>query len=253
MALCGGGGGGAPLKQQSLRAALKDGRHSAKRERRRGFVLHRGAAVCWRKGLASGQGQGRVAPEGRAHRPSPQGLRGSSTRGRLSFPTAGSTSALLDLSGLDLPPAGTTYPAMPTRPGEQASPEQPSSSVSLLDDELMSLGEEGSGLGSGGGGGLCPQHTRYFRWGVRSACPPSACESPAAWGLGVGPISQLPKLRLGREGAGARPCSQRGRLINQPRLGSCGLRENGGISLQQVGALNRFGSYPRQTSATSCH
>ncbi|XP_070309398.1 ADP-ribosylation factor-binding protein GGA1 isoform X3 [Odocoileus virginianus] len=52
----------------------------------------------------------------------------------------GSTSALLDLSGLDLPPTGTTYPAVPTRPGDQASPEQPSTSVSLLDDELMSLG-----------------------------------------------------------------------------------------------------------------
>ncbi|XP_070363001.1 ADP-ribosylation factor-binding protein GGA1 isoform X3 [Equus asinus] len=52
----------------------------------------------------------------------------------------GSTSALLDLSGLDLPPVGTTYPAMPPRPGDQASPEQPSTSVSLLDDELMSLG-----------------------------------------------------------------------------------------------------------------
>ncbi|XP_058597333.1 ADP-ribosylation factor-binding protein GGA1 isoform X1 [Neofelis nebulosa] len=52
----------------------------------------------------------------------------------------GSTSALLDLSGLDLPPAGTTYPVMPTRPGDLASPEQPSTSVSLLDDELMSLG-----------------------------------------------------------------------------------------------------------------
>ncbi|XP_032972399.1 ADP-ribosylation factor-binding protein GGA1 isoform X2 [Rhinolophus ferrumequinum] len=52
----------------------------------------------------------------------------------------GSTSALLDLSGLDLPPAGTTYPAMPTCPGDQASPEQSSTSVSLLDDELMSLG-----------------------------------------------------------------------------------------------------------------
>nr|KAF6495001.1 golgi associated, gamma adaptin ear containing, ARF binding protein 1 [Rousettus aegyptiacus] len=51
----------------------------------------------------------------------------------------GSTSALLDLSGLDLPPAGT-YPASPTCPGNQASPEQPSISVSLLDDELMSLG-----------------------------------------------------------------------------------------------------------------
>ncbi|XP_027623159.1 ADP-ribosylation factor-binding protein GGA1 [Tupaia chinensis] len=55
-------------------------------------------------------------------------------------PIPGSTSALLDLSGLDLPPAGTTYPAMPTHTGSQASPEQPSASVSLLDDELMSLG-----------------------------------------------------------------------------------------------------------------
>ncbi|XP_034499753.1 ADP-ribosylation factor-binding protein GGA1 isoform X3 [Ailuropoda melanoleuca] len=52
----------------------------------------------------------------------------------------GSTSALLDLSGLDLPPAGTAYPAVPTRPADPASPEQPSTSVSLLDDELMSLG-----------------------------------------------------------------------------------------------------------------
>ncbi|XP_036107724.1 ADP-ribosylation factor-binding protein GGA1 isoform X1 [Molossus molossus] len=52
----------------------------------------------------------------------------------------GSTSALLDLSGLDLPPSGTTYPAMPTCPGDRASAEQPSTSVSLLDDELMSLG-----------------------------------------------------------------------------------------------------------------
>ncbi|EPY88373.1 ADP-ribosylation factor binding protein isoform 1-like protein [Camelus ferus] len=58
----------------------------------------------------------------------------------------GSTSALLDLSGLDLPPASTTCPAMPTCPGDQASPEQPSTSVSLLDDELMSLGEEGARL-----------------------------------------------------------------------------------------------------------
>ncbi|XP_040090455.1 ADP-ribosylation factor-binding protein GGA1 [Oryx dammah] len=52
----------------------------------------------------------------------------------------GSTSALLDLSGLDLPPTGTTYAAVPTCPGDQAGPEQPSTSVSLLDDELMSLG-----------------------------------------------------------------------------------------------------------------
>ncbi|XP_062058855.1 ADP-ribosylation factor-binding protein GGA1 isoform X1 [Lepus europaeus] len=55
-------------------------------------------------------------------------------------PALGSTSALLDLSGLDLPPAGTTPPAPPPGPGSQASPEQLSASVSLLDDELMSLG-----------------------------------------------------------------------------------------------------------------
>ncbi|KAM8778225.1 ADP-ribosylation factor-binding protein GGA1 isoform 2-T2 [Rhynchonycteris naso] len=38
------------------------------------------------------------------------------------------------------PIPGTTYPAMPICPGDQANPEQPSASVSLLDDELMSLG-----------------------------------------------------------------------------------------------------------------
>ncbi|XP_023574748.1 ADP-ribosylation factor-binding protein GGA1 isoform X2 [Octodon degus] len=61
----------------------------------------------------------------------------------------GSTSALLDLSGLDLPPAGTNYPAVPTHPGNQASPERSSASVSLLDDELMSLGLSDPTLPSG--------------------------------------------------------------------------------------------------------
>ncbi|XP_012907055.1 ADP-ribosylation factor-binding protein GGA1 isoform X2 [Mustela putorius furo] len=65
-------------------------------------------------------------------------VNGEAAAGSGSLP--GSTSALLDLSGLDLPPAGTTYPPMPTRPADPASPEQPSTSVSLLDDELMSLG-----------------------------------------------------------------------------------------------------------------
>uniref|UniRef100_A0A8C6XFC2 Golgi associated, gamma adaptin ear containing, ARF binding protein 1 n=1 Tax=Naja naja TaxID=35670 RepID=A0A8C6XFC2_NAJNA len=53
----------------------------------------------------------------------------------------GSTSALLDLSGLDMPPANPAYPAVPTFSGSSSAtvPEQ-SSSVSLLDDELMSLG-----------------------------------------------------------------------------------------------------------------
>lgn len=40
---------------------------------------------------------------------------------------------------------------MPTYPGDQASPEQPSTSVSLLDDELMSLGEEKARPREGGG------------------------------------------------------------------------------------------------------
>uniref|UniRef100_A0A670XPD7 Golgi associated, gamma adaptin ear containing, ARF binding protein 1 n=1 Tax=Pseudonaja textilis TaxID=8673 RepID=A0A670XPD7_PSETE len=54
----------------------------------------------------------------------------------------GSTSALLDLSGLDMPPANPAYPAIPTFSGGSSAtvPEQ-SSSVSLLDDELMSLGK----------------------------------------------------------------------------------------------------------------
>ena len=64
---------------------------------------------------------------------------------------SGSTSALLDLSGLDLPPSGTTYPATPTHPGSQSSAEQPSASVSLLDDELMSLGKDEDSVGDSAG------------------------------------------------------------------------------------------------------
>lgn len=64
---------------------------------------------------------------------------------------SGSTSALLDLSGLDLPPSGTTYPATPTHPGSQSSAEQPSASVSLLDDELMSLGKDEDSAGHSAG------------------------------------------------------------------------------------------------------
>lgn len=64
----------------------------------------------------------------------------------------GSSSALLDLSGLDLPPSGTPYPAVPPRLSDPSSPEQPSTSISLLDDELMSLGEESLGPRRDGGG-----------------------------------------------------------------------------------------------------
>ncbi|KGL83789.1 ADP-ribosylation factor-binding protein GGA1, partial [Tinamus guttatus] len=54
---------------------------------------------------------------------------------------AGSTSALLDLSGLELPATSPSYPALPTLTGGSAVPvPDPAASVSLLDDELMSLG-----------------------------------------------------------------------------------------------------------------
>lgn len=72
---------------------------------------------------------------------------------------SGSTSALLDLSGLDLPPPGTTQPATPTRPGNQSSPEQLSASVSLLDDELMSLGKEEDSAGQPAGTSVLLAHS----------------------------------------------------------------------------------------------
>ncbi|NXN79656.1 GGA1 protein, partial [Bombycilla garrulus] len=56
-------------------------------------------------------------------------------------PLRGSTSALLDLSGLELPAACPSYPALPTLSGGSAVPvPDQAGSVSLLDDELMSLG-----------------------------------------------------------------------------------------------------------------
>ncbi|XP_042746067.1 ADP-ribosylation factor-binding protein GGA1 isoform X2 [Lagopus leucura] len=56
-------------------------------------------------------------------------------------PLRGSTSALLDLSGLELPATGPSYPALPTLSGGSAVPvPDQAGSVSLLDDELMSLG-----------------------------------------------------------------------------------------------------------------
>uniref|UniRef100_A0A803T6U6 Golgi associated, gamma adaptin ear containing, ARF binding protein 1 n=1 Tax=Anolis carolinensis TaxID=28377 RepID=A0A803T6U6_ANOCA len=56
-------------------------------------------------------------------------------------PLRGSTSALLDLSGLEMATPSPSYPAIPTfsSGGSAASVPESSSSVSLLDDELMSL------------------------------------------------------------------------------------------------------------------
>ncbi|OPJ68886.1 ADP-ribosylation factor-binding protein GGA1 [Patagioenas fasciata monilis] len=69
-------------------------------------------------------------------------VRGEEINGEtVAGPLRGSTSALLDLSGLDLPATGPSYPALPTLSGDSAVPvPEQAGSVSLLDDELMSLG-----------------------------------------------------------------------------------------------------------------
>ncbi|KAM9171458.1 ADP-ribosylation factor-binding protein GGA1 [Pangshura tecta] len=69
-------------------------------------------------------------------------VRGEEINGEtVAGPLRGSTSALLDLSGLDMPAPGPSYPALPTLLGGSMLPvPDPASSVSLLDDELMSLG-----------------------------------------------------------------------------------------------------------------
>ncbi|NXO82958.1 GGA1 protein, partial [Sitta europaea] len=69
-------------------------------------------------------------------------VRGEEINGEtVASPLRGSTSALLDLSGLELPATCPSYPALPTLSGGSAVtvPDQ-AGSVSLLDDELMSLG-----------------------------------------------------------------------------------------------------------------
>ncbi|NXA94987.1 GGA1 protein, partial [Melanocharis versteri] len=69
-------------------------------------------------------------------------VRGEEINGEtVAGPLRGSTSALLDLSGLELPAACPSYPALPTLSGGSAVPmPDQAGSVSLLDDELMSLG-----------------------------------------------------------------------------------------------------------------
>ncbi|NWW24766.1 GGA1 protein, partial [Falcunculus frontatus] len=69
-------------------------------------------------------------------------VRGEEINGEMvAGPLRGSTSALLDLSGLELPATCPSYPALPTLSGGSAVPvPDQAGSVSLLDDELMSLG-----------------------------------------------------------------------------------------------------------------
>ncbi|NXS81452.1 GGA1 protein, partial [Erpornis zantholeuca] len=69
-------------------------------------------------------------------------VRGEEINGEtVAGPLRVSTSALLDLSGLELPATCPSYPALPTLSGGSAVPvPDQAGSVSLLDDELMSLG-----------------------------------------------------------------------------------------------------------------
>ncbi|NWI92459.1 GGA1 protein, partial [Pitta sordida] len=69
-------------------------------------------------------------------------VRGEEINGEtVAGPLRGSNSALLDLSGLELPGTCPSYPALPTLSGVSAVPmPDQAGSVSLLDDELMSLG-----------------------------------------------------------------------------------------------------------------
>ncbi|KAK2121553.1 hypothetical protein P7K49_002939 [Saguinus oedipus] len=161
----------------------------------------------------------------------------------------GSTSALLDLSGLDLPPAGTTYPAMPTRPGEQASPEQPSASVSLLDDELMSLGEEGPGLEEGGHSSkwcTIPGRTRSWRNTSTTYHRLEFC-GPRGWVLGTfhnggsGKVGSLCKA--------TGPGGEAGSL--QASIQALAARGSLGISLQQAPEPSRDQAHPGEEAKWS--
>uniref|UniRef100_A0A4W3HYM6 Golgi-associated, gamma adaptin ear containing, ARF binding protein 1 n=1 Tax=Callorhinchus milii TaxID=7868 RepID=A0A4W3HYM6_CALMI len=70
-------------------------------------------------------------------------VKGEEVNGVTDLPNIkGSSSALLDLSGLDTSTSSPAYPAVPKSQGWQPHLSQDlSNSVSLLDDELMSLGE----------------------------------------------------------------------------------------------------------------
>ncbi|XP_007939836.1 ADP-ribosylation factor-binding protein GGA1 [Orycteropus afer afer] len=116
-------------------------------------------------------------------------VQGEEANGDATGPIPGSTSALLDLSGLDLPPASTTYPSLPTHPGTQASPEQPSASVSLLDDELMSLGlsdptpTSGPGLDGAGWNSFQSSESTEPPAPSTDSRPPTQTPLPASSGL----------------------------------------------------------------------
>uniref|UniRef100_H3ACH4 Golgi associated, gamma adaptin ear containing, ARF binding protein 1 n=1 Tax=Latimeria chalumnae TaxID=7897 RepID=H3ACH4_LATCH len=70
-----------------------------------------------------------------------QVVKGEETSEDSAMPTIkGKPSALLDLTGLDASPVAPSYPAFPALSSQSAPPQGPGAAVSLLDDELMSLG-----------------------------------------------------------------------------------------------------------------
>nr|XP_056703134.1 ADP-ribosylation factor-binding protein GGA1 [Euleptes europaea] len=97
----------------------------------------------------------------------------------------GSTSALLDLSGLDMPSATPSYSAIPTFSGGSVAPvPEQSSSASLLDDELMSLGLNDpappSAQGADNGGWNSFQSSDSPELGTRSLAVGKADAGPPA-------------------------------------------------------------------------
>lgn len=152
--------------------------------------------------------------------------------------TPGSSSALLDLSGLDLPPSGTTHPAMPLQPGSQASPEQLSSAVSLLDDELMSLGEEGPRPGRGRSGGVMPQSAFLPLRDVGVGVMHCTAEKAEARGCDITPVKS--HVQSGKA-AGLWLD-----LMSQPHLGS-----GGSGKTEESELAHGIGSCPGKRSALS--
>lgn len=142
---------------------------------------------------------------------------------------------------------------MPTCPGDRANPEQPSTSVSLLDDELMSLGEDGARPRGGRAqlqAGWCPQLTCCSQSLVRSACYPSSLSAVERGEWAWTHFSAEEAGAPGNQGACARSNSQRGRLASpEPDKPAAPVSEGRQISLQQLRA--GAGCCPGRSSAGS--
>ncbi|XP_043823345.1 ADP-ribosylation factor-binding protein GGA1 isoform X2 [Dromiciops gliroides] len=135
-----------------------------------------------------------------------------------SGPLPGSTSALLDLSGLDVPPAGST---------SLARPEQPTS-LSLLDDELMSLGlsdptpPSAPGLDSGGWNSFQSSESSETSSAAPRADSQPSPPTPASSSSGLDDLDLLGKTLLQQS---LPPESQQVRWEKQPPAPRLTLRD----------------------------